>query len=400
MKILYLHRTQAKGVEGVHIRGIVGAMRQAGHEVQVIGPPGTDPYAKGGGPARPTLASRFAKAAPEFAFELAELLYELKQKRRLQQFAAGFQPDLIYERFAFFAYTGSRLADRLGVPHIIEVNYTCADPLVRSRSRLLMPIARRREKRIFRRATVLSAVSSTLRDRLLAMGVKAERIVLTPNAVDRAWWREAKKVAPQPLPPQFAGLPVTGYIGGFYAWHRIDLLLQAAGRCAAQGFRTALILVGDGPERPAIQARLAGEGLEAMTLLPGQVPHAELNRWIASMDICTLPASNDYCSPMKLFEYMAFGKTILAPDLPNTRDVIEPGVNGVLFGTAGDQDEAGAFTESLLALLRDPDLRRRVGEQARRTVWERHTWQENVRRLFLGAGLADPYPPDGSGPPE
>jgi glycosyltransferase involved in cell wall biosynthesis len=234
-------------------------------------------------------------------------------------------------------------------------------------------------------------VSSKLEERVRALGVPPERITLTPNAVEPGWLDEAERLAAKPLPSAFAGLPVIGYVGGFYSWHKVDALVEAARRCRDKGQPSALLLVGDGPDRPRIEEQIQGAGLEDLVQMPGQVHHSELNSWIKAMDICTLPSSNDYCSPMKVFEYMALGKVVLAPDLQNLRDVIDHGENGHLFDVE-DGGEAGALSRSLEILLAEEDLRRRIGASAQKTVRDRHTWPHNLRRIFLGAGLADPFP--------
>ncbi|MBM4116170.1 glycosyltransferase [bacterium] len=380
MRILALHRTQGHGVEAVHLRGMVDAMRAAGHAVALVGPPGADPYAPPAAGGRPGLAARFARRAPELLFELAEQAYDRRLAGRLAAAAARFQPELLYERYAFFGSAGGRLAARLGIPHVLEVNYTVADPLVRRRSGLLMGQARRSEAALFRRAALVAAVSSRLVQRVRAQGVAEARILLMPNAVHRGWWEAAAKQAPAALPARLAGEPVVGFVGGFYPWHGVDRLVEALRRCRAEGLPGKLLLVGDGPERPRIEADLAAAGLAQHALLTGALPHRELPAWIAAMDLCAMPDSNDYGSPMKVFEYMSLGRPVLAPDLPPLRDALDDGLEGRLFA-ARDADPPAPLTAALRALLADPALRARLGAAARRRVGERHTWQENWRRV-------------------
>ena len=396
-RILVLHRTQGHGVEAVHLRGMVDAMRDAGHRVDLLGPPGADPYAPPGPAGRPRLAARFARQAPELLFELAEQAYDRRLAGRLAALAADTRPDLIYERYAFFGSAGGRFAARLGLPHVLEVNYTVADPLVRRRSRLLAGAARRSEGALFRRASLLAAVSSRLVERVAAQGVAAERVLLMPNAVDRRWWEAAAGQAPATLPARLAGEPVVGFVGGFYPWHGVDRLVEALRRCRAAGLPGGLLLVGDGPERPRIEAAVAAAGLAERSLLTGTLPHSELPAWIAAMDICVMPDSNDYGSPMKVFEYMSLGRPVLAPDLPPLRDAIDDGVQGRLFtavepaaGAAAAADPVAPLEAGLAALLADAPLRARLGAAARRRVGEQHTWQENWRRVEAALAAAGP----------
>ncbi len=383
MRILYLHRTQGRGVEGVHIRGMVDAMRGGGHTVEVVGPSGSDPYAPSDDSSDGSgFTARFARHAPEVLFELAEMAYDRRLLRRLLEITERYSPDLIYERYAFFAGAGSCLASRLGVPHILEVNYTCDDPLVRRRSGLLKPSARRLETAIFGDAAVLAPVSSRLGERMLDRGADPDKIVMTPNAVARDWWERAGALKPIALPEEFAGQRVIGFVGGFYPWHGLDRLVDATVDCRAKGLPASLLLVGDGPERERIENRIAEAGLSKLALLPGEQNHDDLAAWIAAMDICVMPHSNDYGSPMKVFEYMALGKAVLAPALPPLQDVIDTGVNGLLFGTE-TSGPVPTLAQALADLLgADAERLAAMGSAARESVGQKHTWGENLRRVL------------------
>lgn len=391
-RILVLHRTQGHGVEAVHLRGMVDAMREAGHAVEIVGPAGTDPYAPApAASGKPGLAARFARHAPELLFEVAEQAYDRRLAGRLGAAAARFRPTLLYERYAFFGEAGSRLAARLGIPHVVEVNYTVSDPLVRQRSRLLAGACRRAEARVFRGAALLAAVSSRLEERVREHGVEGGRIVLMPNAVHRAWWEAAASPAPASLPVGLTQAPVVGFVGGFYPWHGVDRLVEAVRRNRAAGRPAALLLVGDGPERPRIEAQVAAAGLAEHCLLAGSRPHAELPGWIAAMDVCVMPHSNDYGSPMKVFEYMALGRAVLAPSLPPLCDVIDDGVNGALFASSeAGADPVAPLEAGLAGLLGDGPLRERLGRAARERVGERHTWQENWHRVESALAASGP----------
>jgi len=188
-------------------------------------------------------------------------------------------------------------------------------------------------------------------------------------------------VEPVILPEAFADEPVVGFVGGFYPWHGLDRLVEAFRRCREAGLPGNLMLVGDGPERPRIEAQLEECGLRERALFAGPVDHASLPSWIAAMAVCVMPHSNDYGSPMKIFEYMGMGRAVLAPDLPPLRDVIDDGANGRLFAPDNDSDAVAPLQQGLAELLGDDSLRTRLAEAGRLRVGESHTWQENWRRI-------------------
>lgn len=381
MRILYIHRTQAKGVEGVHIGGMVNAIKKRGHDLRIIGPVSREPNEVRSTFKTENVFSWFARFAPEILFESAEIVYDFQLRKRLASLASEFKPDAIYERYAFFASAGSDYAARSGIPHLVEVNYTISDSLVRERSRVMSPLARRVERNVFRRAAALAVVSSRLKERALAIGVNPTSVVQMPNAVSQEFLVKAPKVPPAPLPKEFSGRMVVGYIGGFYEWHGLERLVGVLGRLAKDGLGTAVLMVGDGPVMIDVQHQAIERNLPAH--FPGTQPHEMLSSWINAMDICVLPHTNDYCSPMKIFEYMACGKPVVAPDLPPSADVIRSEENGILFAPGDEQ----ALAVSLRRLLKDSELRRSLGKRAREIVWEHHTWDKNVARVFGAAGL-------------
>lgn len=394
MKILYVHRTRATGVEAVHIGQIIRGLRQLGQDVGIVSPVGEVvegltpvPSATSGAPAaaRPSalkrLLYRLVDHLPRVGFELLELAYNLKARRDgLARFPQG--ADGIYERYAIFGLAGARLARRWGVPHVIEINYTSMSPLVRPRSRLLAPLARALDRRLFRGATHLLAVSSYLRDHLIQdFGVDPARITVVPNAADPAVFDPAL-AGPSPIEGQG---PVIGFVGGFYRWHGLDLLVEAFLRIAERHPAARLVLIGDGPMRGEIETLVRERGLVDRVLMPGRMPHARLVPYVARFDMGVMPDSNLYGSPMKIFEYMAMGVPVVAPDYAPLLDVVTDGMEGRIFR----RRDVAHLADCLDGLLQDAELRRRMGAAARRAVVETHNWMNNatlsLHRLQEGA---------------
>ncbi|HEU4754205.1 MAG TPA: glycosyltransferase family 4 protein, partial [Armatimonadota bacterium] len=196
-KALYHHRTQGRDVEAVHIRGLVGGLEELGYRVEIVGPPGvradadaTDSPATG---ANRTLLGRIARSLPQPVFELAEIGYNLVALPRLVARIRRDRPDFLYERYALYNAAGV-LAGRLtGLPVILEVNDTVdMDRTRQGKSVRMRSLARWFERRIFAAAAGLTPVSGYLRDRLVEDGQAADRIRVTPNAVDPGWFDPAR----------------------------------------------------------------------------------------------------------------------------------------------------------------------------------------------------------------
>lgn len=379
MNILYLHRTQARGVEGVHVSEVVKAFRRLGHRVGIVSPVGE--RLEGEAAATPVLARRerlfsaVSRHLPELVFEFAELLYNLHALRQARKrFAAG-GVDVIFERYAIFAVAGAWLAKRWDRPLILEVNYTSCSPLVRRRSRLLRPLARWLDRRVFNRASGLVAVSSQLKQHLIQVyGVPPEKIIVLPNAADPEVF-DPTRIAPQPLA---TGGKVIGFVGGFYPWHGLDLLLDAFEVVAQKVAEARLLLIGDGPAMPAVRERIARAGLEQRVLLTGWVPHANLPSYIAAFHVGVMPDSNDYGSPMKIFEYMSMGKPVVVPDYTPLLDAVQDGEEGKIFRARNVPEMADCLT----MLLSDDAAYARIAQQARQKIIDKHNWLENGRALL------------------
>lgn len=383
MRILYHHRTQAEDGQAVHIRAMIGAFRELGHEVREValvprtGPPVAPGRGRAGGLG---LLAR----APRFTRELAEYAYGQVARGRLVRAAHEFEPRFLYERYAFGNTGGVRAARALHLPIVLEVNAPLVLELERTRGLSFPGLARRVEAQIFRSATLVCAVTGVLRDMLVAAGVARERVLVTQNGVDLAAYAQgsaAEARAALGLPPQ--GL-VLGFVGYYRDWHRLDLVLEALG--APELATARLVLVGEGPARAGLERRAAELGVAARVHFAAPRPHAAIPALLPAFDVALVPAINAYASPLKLFEYMAAGRAVVAPDQPNLREVLEPERDALLVPPG----EAAALRAALVRLARDAALRARLGAAARaRLAALDLTWSGNARRVVAAVeGLA------------
>ena len=138
------------------------------------------------------------------------------------------------------------------------------------------------------------------------------------------------------------------------------------------------MLVGDGTLRDQLTEAARRQGVEQQVVFTGAVPHAKIPGCIAAMDICVVPHSNEYRSPIKLFEYMGQGRAVVAPRTEPIGMVVTDGVNGLLF----EPGSADGLRRCLETLVQDAGLRDRLGRQARADVLAKHTWECNARAVL------------------
>jgi glycosyltransferase involved in cell wall biosynthesis len=252
---------------------------------------------------------------------------------------------------------------------------------------LLPPPGRgRRLQASVARASGLSiAITAPLRDQLVAMGARPGRTLVAHDGFRRGRFAAMPTSA---AARQQVGWPANAIIVGFVGrLHMLGVdkgldtltsaLLRVPGVCLA--------IVG-GPPAMADAYRaawLAAGGAADRWLYAGEVPPTEVPRYLAAMDICAMPHPMTeqyayYTSPLKLFEYMAAGRAIVASDLPAWRDVLTHEVTALLV----PPDDADALGGAISRLQADPALRERIGRKARETALERYTWDARAGRIL------------------
>jgi glycosyltransferase involved in cell wall biosynthesis len=382
VRILYHHRTQATGAEAVHIAGMARAFEALGHEVVFSGPTEVDPRTAAGRDPfalrrRGGLLTWLSEHAPRAVFELLEIAYNLVARRRNARLLAAHKFDLIYERHAFFLSSSAALAKKHDIPLIVEVNELAGDQRVRATT-LLRPLAERADLRLFRGADMIITVSPYLRRRIAALGIDDRKVLVVPNAVD-----DAQLAAPSGRDRVRAALGlsqalVVGFVGWFVPWHRIELLIAAFAAAAEGRPALRLLLVAEGPLREELLSQAARLGVRERLILTGSIPHAEVPAHFDAMDIAVVPHSNEFRSPIKLFEAMARGCAVVAPATEPITSVVREGETAALF----PPEDAAALAAKIARLADDPALRARLGAAARATVAKHHTWRRNAETVL------------------
>jgi len=387
MRILYHHRTRGRHVEGVHIRGIVHGLRELGHEVSVMSFPGADPEHE---PATPVASGKgrlggAVARLPGVLFEFFELGYNLVTLLRMSAAIRRLRPQLIYERYSLFLCATVWLARRRGIPVVLEINDSAL--VERVRPLRLKGLARRVEGWCLRECTGLVFISSHFRQQAEAAYGRIAPSVISPNAADLAQFDPARfDIARLRGERGLQQRVVCGFIGSFAHWHGVDTFVDAIALRLDEAPELALVLVGDGRMLPAVRALVAERGLAGRVLLPGRVAHDQIASWIACMDYAVLPDSNDYGSPMKLFEFMAMGVAVVAPDYAPVAEVIDEGHTGWLF----PRRQTAACVQRVLALATQAAERQRVGAAARAYIIRERQWRNNAEQLLtlVPAGAA------------
>ncbi len=368
MKILYHHRTRSRDGQSVHIDEMIAALEQEGVAVVIVQPQREDAL-------KP---ARKKQVIPKLLYELLEFFYSGLEFLKLAAAILRQRPDAIYERANIYMLSGVWAARLFSLPLLLEVNA----PLAQERGKfdgLAMPaFARWTEEMAWRNATYVLPVTAVLGADVQKAGVPPSRIVVTSNGANTRDFRLVDAPSRPCLPKTFQSGPVLGFVGYVRAWHGLPQVVDLLAQDAELG-QANLLVVGDGPARNDLEARAARLGVANRVQVCGVVERDALAGYVSTFDIALQPEVTAYASPLKLFEYMALGRAIIAPDAPNIGEILTHGVDALLFEPNNPQSLASAIRK----LVADSGLRARLGAAAAEKILrEDITWARNARRAI------------------
>jgi len=399
LRILYHHRTASRDGQAVHIDEMVGNLRALGHEVLVVGPAiaaaeaGDAPVAMG---AKVGWVHRAKRVAPAALYELAELAYNAVAIPRLLRAARAFRPDVVYERYNLYQLAGAVARRRLRIPLLLEVNSPLAEERRAHGTLRLARLAAWAEGTAWRNADAVLPVTRVLAGHVEARGVPAARIVVNSNGVDVEHFTNVPSTSEAKERLGLADRLVVGFTGFVRDWHGVDRVIEWLAR-PGPGAGAHLLLVGDGPARAGLEALATKLGVRDRFTCTGAVDRSRIPALVAAFDVALQPAVVPYASPLKLFEYLAAGKPVVAPRMPNLEEIVTAD-ESVLFFAPDDRDGLG---RALDRLAQEPALRERLAAGARATVAARRlAWRDIARRVEdvagrLAAGTGDVVPDAG-----
>jgi len=302
--------------------------------------------------------------------------------RRLREVVAIEKPDVLHAHSpALNGLAALRVGRELGIPVVYECRAFWEDAAVdhgtTNEGSLRYRLTRALETRVFRQADHVTCICEGLRQDIAARGIPADRITVIPNAVDIETFPEHRRYDPQ-LAGELGLLnrPVIGFIGSFYAYEGLSLLLEAAALMRRELPELKLLLVGGGPQDANLREQ--AKSLGDMVVFTGRVPHNEVQRYYDLVDIFTYPRLSmrltDLVTPLKPLEAMAQRHLVVASDVGGHKELIRDGENGKLF-PAGD---AQALASAVLELFRQRDSWPAYHDAGRRYVEDERNWAVSV----------------------
>ncbi len=294
--------------------------------------------------------------------------------------------DILYERYNPMCLGGVWAAQHLAIPLILEVHADIINTEIPLHSKPLQGLqhylAELTTRQCFNRATKIVVVSDQVGERLRTYWkIPAEKVITVPLGADVEAFRPMEGQADVRARFGLNDEPVVMFLGSFHPWHGIDLLVKAFAGVLSAVPQAKLLLVGDGQVRSQIEAQVRQAGLEENVLFTGSVDHPDVPRIVNIADVAVAPypamASELWFSPLKVFEYMAAGKALVASRAGQITEVVQDGYSGLLV-EPGNVDE---LARSIVQLLHDSALRSRLGANARSEAVAKYSWRAHAEKL-------------------
>jgi glycosyltransferase involved in cell wall biosynthesis len=381
-KVLYHHRTRGDGAEGVHICEMIKAFEMLGCPVALCCPPAArrKPGLMLGMTGVSSAATRglsgWLRVRSRQSLEIA---YNAVSFFRVFYSIARNRPDFIYERYSCYHFAGILAAQLLRVPVCLEVNSTYAG---RFKRRVLgFPrFAAAIEKYVLNHSTVVAVVSNPLRECVADRVRDGNKTIVTPNAINEA--NVLEHVASRTPTRQRLGIHgdniVIGFVGSLRKWHGVDYLVRVIPKILKRFNKAVFLIVGDGELANDLGALKSDATIADRLILTGGVSHSEVFPMVAALDVGLMPHSNEWGSPMKILEYMAFGTACIAPRLAPIMEIVRDRETGILFPAGNEQ----AFEDAMVLLIENNELRRTVGANARTYVLSERRWTDNASAVL------------------
>lgn len=295
--------------------------------------------------------------------------------------------DLCHEHHGLFGLGAALACRRLGIPYVLTFS---ADQLLEKELKgaplrgIHRFVAHWETNLTLKLADKVICVSNPARRNLISRwGLPSSKIEVLPNGVDLELFGRQADSGSVRRELGLDGGPIVVFVGGFQIWHGIEFLTESFSRVVEAVPNAKLLLVGDGPMRSSVEQIISNLGLESSVRITGLVPQERIPAMLTASDVAVLPyprlPKEMWFSPLKLYEYMAAGKAIVASRSGQIEEIIRDGKSGLLV----EPGDVRAFAEATISLLMDPARRLEMGGRALQQARAAHSWSHYVDRLEL-----------------
>ncbi|MCA9732595.1 MAG: glycosyltransferase family 4 protein [Deferribacteres bacterium] len=294
------------------------------------------------------------------------------------------KPDVFFPRLEYGNVSAILAAKMLKIPVVVEADCPPTHEWVEFYGKnfwRFKEMSSAMELFVLRNADAVITQSNALSDYYIKQGIPATKITMITNGADIEKFAPREKDTKILDKHNLHGKTVIGWVGAGISWTGIGILVETIGKLLRENKNLALLMVGSKENMEEMQKSLVTEEIADQVVLAGFIPFGQVPNYVSCMDIVLAPYPDFdffYASSMKLFEYMAAGKAIVATEVGQIAEVIEDGKNGFLFNR---QNVAGLY-EKISKLVASKDLREELGKNARIDAEKIYNWDIIAARMI------------------
>lgn len=385
MKILYysphsqLYFEASTGY-GSHMRGMVEAFQELGHEVEIL-VMGKKPDTHFSQKNTINRKNKIKQFVPGFIWrtfkELKWIQFDFLAQKRLKEKIQSFKPDLIYERSAWMSNGSVRAIKKSGIMHVVEINAPFEEETrsFEASLSLIHFIGKYKFKNLLKSCTVIASINTEL-TRVLSVryGIDKKKFIFTPNAISKSEIHFAIQAKRPKELEHLKNKKVFGFIGSILPYHGVDLCIRAFSQL--QGEDVHLLIVGDGYLIPTYRKICEELSISNQVTFTGSIPKKEIWNYLKAMDVLLLPSTAWYCSPVKLFEYGLMEKPIIAIKKTGVLDIFTE--ESCMLFSGGEEELILLFQ----AFLNRPEQFNEMGKLCKTIVLKNHQWTNNADAIL------------------
>lgn len=372
----YFSRDQVVSAS-VHIYEVVRNLQKAGHEILYL-PRGKKAKAE----VRKTKRRKFLPNNFMLPGLFLSFLYEVRKGATGVALIhkTGFKPDILYARHCLFN-SADFLSFILRIPLVKEVNGIVAEEYAAEgkAGKLTMAVLRIIEKQSLRKADKIIVVTPNIKDILInRFGLNGDTVQVIPLGADVELFRKIDQQTAKRELKLDLRYDYVCFCGSFYRWQGIDDLIRSIPLVMKSCPTARFLIVGDGIMKDELISLTKELGLEESILFTGSVPYEKVPWYLSSADVCIVykkPMATGY-SPLKLYEYMACGKPVIASNVEGF-SILEEHRAGMLV----EPENPDMLADAIIRMLKNPQLREEMGRNARELVIMRHRWDGIVDEI-------------------
>jgi len=363
------------------MRGMVNGFREQGHTVEIL-VLGNKPLSRDSSTQTNSFKFVLKKVLPKILWrtlkEIQQIQFDKHAAKELQEAIQTFNPDVVYERSAWMSNGSVNVLKPFNIKHVVEINAPFEEEVkeFEKASSFISSIGKKKLKNLLQSATLIAPITTSLEKYIVEnYEVNPSNCLVVPNAIDKQEI-QINESRVEAINKQFnlSEVTVIGFVGSIFPYHGVDRLIKGVSKLKYTDI--AILIVGDGYLIPELKELASKLGIFSRVHFTGSVPKEDVYNYISAMDILTLPNTEWYCSPVKLFEYGAFGKTILAVNEAGVSDVMSR-EEGVLF-----ENNDSAFQDALIVAITEVDALEIKAKRFQQKVFATHNWRANARKVL------------------